>query len=121
MLDEFQLHESTGVCSSQKRKTNKAGRPMFKDISRSNFTQVVMSHMWFGNDCTYPHAKLDVLPSVDFHARVKQSDFAKIFTVHHKGATNHGRGPETDTEKCLRHKGKIFLKNFFMNIYMHQY
>lgn len=37
----------------------------------------------------YPHAELNVLASVDFHARIQQTNLAKVFPINHKGAANH--------------------------------
>lgn len=40
---------------------------------------------------SYPHAELDVLPTVDLHAGIQQTDLTKVFPIDHEGAADHGR------------------------------
>lgn len=44
---------------------------------------------------TNPDAQLDVLPSIDVHARVEQAELTKVVAVGHEGAANHGGSPTT--------------------------
>lgn len=48
---------------------------------------------------TYSHPQLNILASIDLHARIQQTNLSKVFSVDHKGAANHGRSSGEQREK----------------------
>lgn len=62
--------------------------------------------------CTHAHAKLNVLASIDFHARIEEADLAKVFSVHHKGAADHSWRPRWKERARERGRGVQKLCSF---------